>query len=327
MPSILTNMAFWQSPVWAAATTSIYPMDGRTSDPDFLPPWREAWELFKRRGEFDVVLTMGARESLAYGLLCAMTGVRSKQILTEVFIDHAKPDSLVWRLKTSAFRWIAKRSLGVLTNSSMEVATNAARFDLSREKLRFVPMCGTIPNVEPSSLDEGYVLSAGRTLRDYETLLAAAKHIARRILIVCGNGDLSGARVPENVEILREIPREIYLEKLRRCTLVALPLLPTERSTGQVVMLEAMACGKPVVTTKSPGTADIVRDGENGRLVPPRDAHLLANAVNALLARPDFAQSLADRARADLSRLYTFDIHAEAKLRAIAELFAAGRAK
>ena len=320
-PAIFTNMAIWQSGVWAAATTSLYPMEGRTSDPDFLPWWREVPMLFRRRAQFDVVLTMGARESLAYGLLCAATGVKSKQILTEVFIDEANPGNFFWRVKNWAFRLIARRSIGVLTNSTAEVETNAARFGLPRERLRFVPMHGIIRETEISALDEGYIFSAGRTLRDYATLLAAAKKIPRRFVVVCGADDLLDRPIPENVEILREIPREIYLEKLRRCTLVALPLLPTERSTGQVVMLEAMGFGKPVVTTNSPGTADIIRDGGNGLLVPPRDAAALVRAVNRLLDNEELARSLAVCACEDLARLHTYDMHAAAKLRAIADLW------
>lgn len=320
-------MAFWQSRVWTAATHSIYPVSNRGEDPAFLPWWREAWLLFRRRRRFDVVVTMGAREALAYGLLCVATGAASKQVFTEVFIDEPRPESLLWRLKTAAFRLVARRAIGVLTNSSLEVETNAERFGLPRGRIRFVPMHGTIPEVEPSGRDEGYVLAAGRTLRDYETLLKAAPLIGRRIVVVCGDGDLVDARVPANVEILREIPRDIYLEKLRRCTLVALPLRRTGRSTGQVVALEAMAFGKPVVTTRAPGTNDIIRDRENGRLVPAGDPVALADAVNELLERDDIARAMATRARADLMDLYTFDRHAEAKLRAIADLWQTRRTR
>lgn len=320
-PSIVTNMAFWQSGVWTAATASIYPMQNRTSDPDHLPWWQEAWRLYRERARYDVVLTMGAREALTYGLLCAMTGVRSKQIFTEVFIDDPHPRSVGWRLKVSAFRLVARRALGILTNSSMEVATNAERFALPRDRFRYVPLHCTTPDAAVSTVDEGYVLAAGRSLRDYATLLAAAPLIARPIVIVCGATDLQGATLPPNVELHRELPRAAYLEKLRRCSLVALPLLVTGRATGQVVALEAMACGKPVVTTRSPGTTDIVRDGVNGLLVEPGDSVGLAQAIQALCTDTARATTLARQAREDLSTLYTFDRHAQAKLDAIADLF------
>ncbi len=47
-------------------------------------------------------------------------------------------------------------------------------------------------------------------------------------------------------------------------------------------LLEAGACGLPLVATDSPGCRDLVIDGENGRLVPPRDVEALAEALRDL---------------------------------------------
>jgi glycosyltransferase involved in cell wall biosynthesis len=49
------------------------------------------------------------------------------------------------------------------------------------------------------------------------------------------------------------------------------------------VLIEAMACGTPVVATKSPGTVEIVEDGRNGMLVE-HDARTIAQAIAAVLA-------------------------------------------
>ena len=51
-------------------------------------------------------------------------------------------------------------------------------------------------------------------------------------------------------------------------------------------MLEAMACGRPVVTTDTPGCREAVSHGKNGLLVPPRDARALADAIMALVDDP-----------------------------------------
>jgi glycosyltransferase involved in cell wall biosynthesis len=48
-------------------------------------------------------------------------------------------------------------------------------------------------------------------------------------------------------------------------------------------LLEAAACGRAIVTTDVPGCREIVRHGENGLLVPPRDAESLAAAILSLL--------------------------------------------
>jgi glycosyltransferase involved in cell wall biosynthesis len=63
------------------------------------------------------------------------------------------------------------------------------------------------------------------------------------------------------------------------------------------VLMEAMACGLPVVTTPVSGIPEIIRDGVNGRLVPPDDPAALADALMRLAADPRRAESLSAAAR------------------------------
>lgn len=63
-------------------------------------------------------------------------------------------------------------------------------------------------------------------------------------------------------------------------------------------LLEAMAAGAPVVATRAGGIPEIVRDGETGVLVPPRDPAALAAAILALLADRPRAARLGAGARA-----------------------------
>ncbi len=51
-----------------------------------------------------------------------------------------------------------------------------------------------------------------------------------------------------------------------------------------IVLLEAMAAGKPIVASNIPGYATVVNSGSDGLLIPPRDSRELANAVGYLLA-------------------------------------------
>ena len=63
------------------------------------------------------------------------------------------------------------------------------------------------------------------------------------------------------------------------------------------MLMEAMACGLPVVSTRLVGIPDLVIDGETGLLVEPRNAGQLADALGSLIDDPDRAARLAEAGR------------------------------
>lgn len=316
-PRILTNMTFWQSRTWTGNTTSLYEPG---SPEGGLSPWREAVALWRRARNFDAVVTLGDRTSLLYGLICWITGRRSRQVLSEIFIDVPRPTSPAWLLKRWLYRRIASRSMGVLTNCSAEIPAIASRFRIATDKLRYVPLHTTIAEPRMSERNEGYVLAAGRTLRDYATLLRAAPSISAPIMILCGQDDLVGVSLPANVTVIRDAPRAEYLDRLERCSIVVIPLLPAERATGQVVLLEAMALGKPVIATRAPGTDDHVTHEADGLLVPPVNPNALSESIKRLLANAHLSAEIGGKALQRVLEQHTIETHARAKLAAIADL-------
>ena len=65
-----------------------------------------------------------------------------------------------------------------------------------------------------------------------------------------------------------------------------------------VVLVEAMAAGVPVVASDIPGYREVIRDGVDGLLVPPRDPGAIADAAGRILADPELAARLRDAGRA-----------------------------
>ena len=62
-------------------------------------------------------------------------------------------------------------------------------------------------------------------------------------------------------------------------------------------ILEAMAMGRPVITTDNPGCRDAVSDGVEGLVVPVRDARALAHAMKRFIRQPDLIASMGQSAR------------------------------
>jgi glycosyltransferase involved in cell wall biosynthesis len=78
-------------------------------------------------------------------------------------------------------------------------------------------------------------------------------------------------------------------------------------------LLEAGAMGLPLIATDMPGCRDVVRDGWNGILVPPRNVRALALGLLALLdAEPDALRRMGANSRAHVEQHFTLDLVADA---------------
>jgi glycosyltransferase involved in cell wall biosynthesis len=83
----------------------------------------------------------------------------------------------------------------------------------------------------------------------------------------------------------------------------------TTAEPAALMLMEAAAMERPVVATRTGGTAEIVADEETGLLFPPGDATRLADQVNRLLGNRDFGQTIGKRARARVDREFDVDRH------------------
>jgi colanic acid/amylovoran biosynthesis glycosyltransferase len=83
------------------------------------------------------------------------------------------------------------------------------------------------------------------------------------------------------------------------------------------VLIEARACGLPVVTTRLSGIPELVEDGRSGLLVPPGDVRRLAGALRRLAQDPALAAQLGAAGRAVVEA--DFDVHRSAER--LVELF------
>jgi len=107
---------------------------------------------------------------------------------------------------------------------------------------------------------------------------------------------VSRQNLRERIHFAGEQSQNYVLAALQRCDIFVLASAPDERGASDIfptVIAEAMASGKPVVSTTVAGIPELVANRETGLLVPPRDARALADAMEQLARdenlRADFA--------------------------------------
>jgi len=177
----------------------------------------------------------------------------------------------------------------------------------------------------------GHILAVGRLIekKGFSILIQACDQLARqRVPFTCdliGSGDLEPALralirergLDHAVRLRGAVPIEQVAAEMRTASVVVLPCVVA--ADGNVdalptVLLEAMACGLPVVSTALSGIPEIVAEGETGYLVPPGDPTALAAAMRRVLEDRALAERLGRAGRERARDL--FDLRANvARLR------------
>lgn len=99
-------------------------------------------------------------------------------------------------------------------------------------------------------------------------------------------------------------------------------VMPSSYESFGLVGVESLACGTPLVATRVGGLTALVRDGENGYLVPWRDADLFADRLRRVLEDPGLRSRMAFHARASVAA-YGWDRIASAHLAVYGDVLAA----
>lgn len=129
-------------------------------------------------------------------------------------------------------------------------------------------------------------------------LVEAARALSRKIEVV-----LIGPEVLETKELLRDAPDNVsWSGPLSRNDLArafsqsSLFVMPSVEEGLALVILQAMACGLPVIATPETGAEQVITDGVEGLIVPSRDARALATSILTLLDDDDRRASMGQAA-------------------------------
>lgn len=184
------------------------------------------------------------------------------------------------------------------------------------ERVHFVPNAVKIPTALASPFTEAgrppRIVAAGRLhpKKGFDVLIAAAALLRDRGLAfeveIAGEGDERGKL--EGLIAEHGLGDRVRLVGWRDASAFLATgdvfAFPSYQEGFPLVLLEAMAVGLPVASSKIPGPDEMIIDGDSGRLLPPGDAGALADALAALVANPTAALAYGQKARAAVLASY-----------------------
>jgi glycosyltransferase involved in cell wall biosynthesis len=290
----------------------------------FRNPLREVvglWELVRiyRRERPAIAHHVTPKSSLFGSLAAWLTGVPSVVNalagLGYLYASHSRRAALARPLVTLAFRTLlSRRNAWLIVQNGEDLAFFADTIGIPRERIELIRGSGVnVKRFRPAPAEPGgrlRVVLVARLISEkgVHEMVAAARIVRARNVdvefILAGDPDMeSPSGVPAHT--LRAWHDEGIVTWLGRVddvpALLAschVALLPTYYREGlPMSLLEAAACGLPIVATDVTGCREVTLPGVNGILVPPRDPVAIADAVLALAGDPELRVRLGRASR------------------------------
>jgi len=220
----------------------------------------------------------------------------------------------------------------LLRKANAIIITQSGYYDYSPSLKRYKDKIGVIPNgvdierfkplnveKEENTLFFLSVLDEFHRYKGLDYLFEALKRVKKKIpnvrLIVGGKGKLLNyykqkvisMDLRDNVEFVGFIPDEEIVEYYNKCDVFALPSISAKQEGFGIVLLEAMACEKPVVSTEIVGVAEDIKEGNAGKIIKPKDDEGLAEAIIEILEDKNLARKMGKNGRKLVEEKYTWE--------------------
>ena len=253
-----------------------------------------------RHRAFDDIYATGEDVGLPLGIMLRVLRAREKVTMVVHNADTPRRRQLLRAIGPDVFRHViclATEQVRVLTGAVGFPARKVVRLDYWLDHAFFRPPAERV--------DGDYVLSVGMESRDYATLHESARGLPIRFHVIASGWSPSagftpadGVRQDENIVVERGVPTARLRALYAGARLVVVPLKHVPYAAGVTGILEAMAMGKAVVTTDSPGIRDYVHPDVSARVVPVGDAAAIRRAIEELWSDSDARDAMGRHNRA-----------------------------
>jgi len=246
--------------------------------------------------------------------------IRSKPLIITYHNDiteRGKYRFLTW-IYNRVFLKIILAIAGVIINTQEKYLEYSRHLEIYKDKIKVIPCGVDIEKFYPLNLTKKdnlkrvfflSVLDEYHRYKGLDYLLKAfAKIIEKRknvLLVIGGDGVLrreyenmaKDLSIDSYVNFLGVIPKDKLNYYFNDCDVFVLPSVSSEQEGFGIVVLEAMACEKPVVVTNITGVSEYIERFNTGKVVSPKDVTFLAGSMMQILEDRETALQMSRNGR------------------------------
>lgn len=281
-----------------------------------------AWICFTRRRCYQVIFTDGEQVGLPLAFLLKFIGGGPRP--RHLMIAHI----LSVRKKMVLLDWLRLQSHidYFFVYSTWQKTFIQNRWHLADQRVVFTPFMVDANFFDPACIDSNpdkidgvsqdrpMICAVGLEFRDYPTLIAAVRNLDIEVVIAAASPWSKRASTAENKEIPDNIKVRRYSQyELRslyaKSEFMVMPLYKVNFQAGITAILEAMAMGKAVICSQTPGQTDVLIEGETGIYVTPGDPEALRAAIIHMINQPGLAQQMGRNGRQQIMQFFSLECY------------------
>ncbi|MBM2839811.1 MAG: hypothetical protein HW412_339 [Bacteroidetes bacterium] len=257
-------------------------------------------EAYMVRNQYDAVISWAENLGLPFAALLKATFSNTPHVAIWSWISKKKKADVLKRVQSHVDKII------LMSSRQRDFALKSLHLPPSKVVASRWPVDTRF--WRPINAPTDMLCSVGREMRDYGTLVKAIRDLNIPCHIAAG-GTMNVVKKDQWIKDLEEggplpphitIGRKNFFELRQlyaRSRFLVMPMLETETDNGSTSILEAMAMGKTVISSRTKGQVDIIEEGKTGLFVPVGDVKSLREAILHLWNHPEEAERMGKTAR------------------------------
>lgn len=262
-------------------------------------------KMVLQRSKWDKIIAWQQFYGLNFAFWSRLLHLKKKNNLTVMTFIYKRKSGIVGKLYHTYMSFIVRSKYidKFICFSKEECEYYPTLFGISKDSFIYLPV-GIEPLDSVETKDEGYIFATGRSNRDYDFLVKVLRGTDYKCQIACDT--LNSRVIGGGIKILSDCHGDEMIQRMAQSHCVVIPLKDTHVSSGQLVILQAMALGKPVICTDVDGIRDYTSNDTS--IMIPNDEDRWKEALHSLYSNKDLYLKLSSSSYKRFKEYFTNNV-------------------